>query len=220
MQFKVRNKTGLILNQVIARDRREERLIMKFVKQIRNDLTGVRAVRSPPQRAKIKHDGYELVVKSLRVHIGKESAISCKKGCFNCCSLRVAVQPDEAALLLEKADQMNIDLGRIERQAKAMEGHEQDEEFWYQMPLEDRWCAFLNRENGECQVYDDRPLTCRDMVVLSPPENCTAETPGAHVEFLAEPYSALFCDLTMEELGPQDTNIDLATAIMRVKGET
>src|SRR5262249_59780961 len=36
-------------------------------------------------------------------------------------------------------------------------------------------CPFLEEE--ACSIYAERPLSCRDYVVTSPPENCSLPTP-------------------------------------------
>jgi Fe-S-cluster containining protein len=52
-------------------------------------------------------------------------------------------------------------------------------------------CPFL--EDGACSIYDDRPLACREHLVTSPPENCSAphHPPVETVELPLDSWCAL-----------------------------
>jgi Fe-S-cluster containining protein len=101
--------------------------------------------------------------------------VSCKQGCSNCCYLLVDVTPDEAVLLAERVRAgVDVDRARLEEQAEAR-GHEG----WRELEREKRACVFLAAD-GNCRVYDDRPLTCRKYFVTSPPVQCYQLEAEAH----------------------------------------
>jgi Fe-S-cluster containining protein len=72
--------------------------------------------------------------------------IACKRGCNHCCHIQVAITGLEAQLLGHKigVKPANLQPPRLRPQ----------ESFDYRTP-----CTFL--ENGECSIYDNRPLVCR-----------------------------------------------------------
>lgn len=72
--------------------------------------------------------------------------VACKRGCNHCCHIQVAITRTEAQLLGS----------RIGVQPSAMKTPRlrPQDSYSYQTP-----CTFL--ENGECSIYDSRPLACR-----------------------------------------------------------
>lgn len=93
--------------------------------------------------------------------------IQCRKGCAACCKQTVAITGDEAVQLVvvAKAKDIPLDRDRLVRQT-----HYNDET-WASQPAEDRACPFLGSDQV-CQVYHDRPLSCRKYFVISNPEYC------------------------------------------------
>jgi len=86
----------------------------------------------------------------------KGNPISCGKGCSFCCHQHVACLPEEVEILfLKHSDSINIH--KLESQVRDWGNSEKS-------------CVFL--KNGECSVYEDRPMMCRRMIVNSPSENC------------------------------------------------
>lgn len=78
--------------------------------------------------------------------------MACKKGCSNCCYQRVMLSQTEADSIAY----------RISRPAKQLPST-------YQLPDEKTFspstpCTFL--VNGECSIYNNRPLMCRNQVNL------------------------------------------------------
>ena len=123
-------------------------------------------------------------VNSQRRDIEKldESDVSCKKGCSHCCHYSVGVTNDEADLLQDKLRSM-IRGGLMDKKAVM-------EKLEYQAPLdykeynkisrEESACVFL--KDGACSVYDERPMACRNFLVVSDPKGCipvNGETPVA-----------------------------------------
>ena len=98
---------------------------------------------------------------------GSPEHITCTKGCAHCCKQIVMVTQPEGERLFELANERGIplDARRLERQAC------QDDNGWLTLQGNDRNCPFLGSDNT-CQVYDDRPLSCRKYFVVSDPALC------------------------------------------------
>ncbi|MCB9690935.1 MAG: YkgJ family cysteine cluster protein [Alphaproteobacteria bacterium] len=122
--------------------------------------------------------------------------VSCAAGCSMCCHHLVGVSPLEALLLaravrglpddqrarvlarrdavLEKLDATGL-RGRIEANPAGAEGRELVRDYFAaRMP-----CPIL--EDDRCSVYADRPVPCRQLLVLSDPTHC-ADPLGGEVE--------------------------------------
>jgi Fe-S-cluster containining protein len=117
-------------------------------------------------------------------------AVSCRKGCAACCRQMVAVGELEAHYLRDlvarlpeprrteicarfaAAHQRFAQAGLQERLLHFNECTRSEldqlsrEYFALQVP-----CTFL--EDEECSIYADRPLLCRQYLVVSPPERCS-----------------------------------------------
>jgi len=105
----------------------------------------------------------------------KQARVACRRGCSHCCYLNVDVTEQEARLLIyaAKKDQVPIDQEhlRAQRDAGAM---------FHTLSLEHRRCVFLKQ--GECQVYEHRPVSCRKYQVLDSSQYCdTVKYPNWHV---------------------------------------
>lgn len=135
----------------------------------------------------------DATTQSLEAHGHK---VSCKKGCGACCRQLVPIAETEARHIHDLVEELP-ELRRREvlaRFAEARRRLEQvglldsllhpeqwtDEQFlslatrYFQLHLA---CPFL--EDESCSIHPDRPVTCREYLVTSPPENCsqpTAET--------------------------------------------
>lgn len=94
--------------------------------------------------------------------------VQCKKGCSACCHTQVSVTIEEAELLATKVkDGLPIDWTKLFVQASAGVSSAQ----FFRIPYEMRGCIFLDDE-GQCRVYEDRPVVCRTNHVLSDPKQC------------------------------------------------
>ncbi|RJP50482.1 MAG: YkgJ family cysteine cluster protein [Anaerolineaceae bacterium] len=93
---------------------------------------------------------------------------SCRRGCHFCCYIQVDVSPDEAELLFSylKWKSLELDWDHLKRQAAAKN--------WGMLSFEDRRCVFLS-ENGECKVYEHRPMSCRKYFVSGEPQMCNSK---------------------------------------------
>jgi Fe-S-cluster containining protein len=120
--------------------------------------------------------------------------ISCKAGCGACCRQPVPVSVHEAEVLEQVIAGMDAERKAVieARFADAMqrmaEGgvleemravHSLDERGRRELSL--RYlalgiaCPFLEAES--CSIYEQRPMRCREYLVTSPAENCSAPTP-------------------------------------------
>lgn len=143
-------------------------------------------------------------IKGLNRRVDKRNAeapvpeghtISCKRGCSFCCYYPVGISRFEAQLLVDYLDDDDI------AWLKAQSGHNNDVDSWKKMPNSQRKCVFL--ENNECSVYEDRPLNCRKMLVVSPPEMCDMDLENSAVNGVVDlPLEAMTGVAGYEEFGP------------------
>lgn len=122
-------------------------------------------------------------------------ALSCRAGCGACCRNMVAISEVEARRILEVIASMPEERrarvvarfedarARLER-ADLLTALERPEELTgaEYSDLAARYfaqriaCPFL--EDESCSIYEERPLTCREYVVVSPPEHCSHPETG------------------------------------------
>ena len=129
--------------------------------------------------------------------------VSCAAGCGACCRQLVPISPTEAHLLSDLVDRMPPErrAAVIERFAAAIRAFTEaglidglrdevkpTDETYREFALKYFGlgipCPFL--ENESCSIHPDRPLVCREYLVVSPPENC-ARTNGQPVEVIRIP---------------------------------
>jgi Fe-S-cluster containining protein len=116
--------------------------------------------------------------------------VSCRAGCGACCRNLVAISEVEARRLHALVRQMPED--RRARLAERFAGARRtleaaglleallDTDEWTEAEYDRRYrdyfalrlaCPFL--EDESCSIYDERPITCREYLVTSPPEHCS-----------------------------------------------
>lgn len=132
--------------------------------------------------------------------------VSCAAGCGACCRQLVPISPTEAHLLAElvasmpperraavmerfaEAAQAFTEAGLIDGlRAEAKPTDETYREFalkYFSLGIP---CPFL--ENESCSIHPDRPLVCREYLVVSAPENCARKN-GQPVEVIRIPGEA------------------------------
>ncbi len=132
--------------------------------------------------------------------------VSCKAGCGACCRQLVPIAPSEAHLLKELVNDLPPDRkaqieGRFENARSRLEqagllqtlsaAEKPVDSEYKRLGLEyfalGVPCPFL--ENESCSIHQDRPLVCREYLVVSPAENC-ARTNGEPIEVLKIPGKA------------------------------
>jgi hypothetical protein len=125
---------------------------------------------------------------------------SCRMGCAHCCHTTVLVSPDEVQLLGEKIEsgEVKIDMERLEKQAQFV-GGELD---WWKSAKELTRCVFLGADNT-CQVYADRPISCRKYYVGSPPIDCDDRNGSRE--------AMVFADMDLELVATAACDIDKLT---------
>jgi Fe-S-cluster containining protein len=120
--------------------------------------------------------------------------VSCQKGCTACCYQLIPLAEIEAYRIAELVENLPeprrseikkrfdeacrhfYEINWFERLDKsACLSNEDREKVVLEYFYEGVGCPFL--ENGECSIYEERPLSCREYLVTSPAENCSAPSP-------------------------------------------
>ncbi len=120
-------------------------------------------------------------------------AVSCKAGCGACCRQPVPIAIAEAYDIAEivenlpepqrsevqkRFDQASTELkesGWIDRlYDMAPDAHEERQNWAMEYFEKQIACPFL--EDESCSIHEQRPLACREYLVVSPAENCSAPT--------------------------------------------
>jgi len=132
----------------------------------------------------------KIVAVGVREAESKGRKISCRKGCGACCSQLVPVSEPEALYLLQLIESMPEDRQRLVRERfsrnrRLVEEAGLLEEVavsasvgarkirrevglrYFKLGLS---CPFL--EQGACSIHPHRPLSCREYLVVSTPEEC------------------------------------------------
>lgn len=104
----------------------------------------------------------------------------CLKGCHYCCFHPIALSSLEMEEIAKLASSPNLD--RLQKQKNFFQNHRPIE-------YEARACVYL--VDGECSVYEKRPLICRLTHVSSAPENCHFENEEKPIEHLPVTQAAL-----------------------------
>lgn len=112
-----------------------------------------------------------------RVKNAYADCVKCRQGCADCChalfdltfiealylnhAFRKRVAEPERAKILDKADRFDRQMARIKRRAaQALREGRSEEEVLKDLAAERLRCPLLNEEDL-CDLYENRPLTCR-----------------------------------------------------------
>lgn len=118
-------------------------------------------------RVKLFHnDVNEIISKNLFGIGGMEDKILCSKGCSDCCSQLVTVSKSEAELLLKTGDKLDREQLRPQRQLTT-------DDWTQKLTEEEGKCIFLNRNDGACNVWENRPANCRNYFVMGSNQHCS-----------------------------------------------
>lgn len=121
--------------------------------------------------------------------------ISCRAGCGACCRQRVLISDIEARALAALIERMPEDRqARVRARFAEAESRLRDAGIWerlrggvelkdsaHKTPVGDYFtlgipCPFL--EDESCSIYHDRPLICREYLVISPAVHCASQDRG------------------------------------------
>ena len=169
---------------------------------------------------------------SLAVHEAKARGhqVSCKAGCGACCRQLVPISPIEARHLARLVESMP-EPRRSEIAARFAQAREQLEaaglmprlsnpqdappeqmrelnlEYWaLRIP-----CPFL--ENESCSIYHDRPIACREYLVVTDPKHC-AEARPENVRALEPPGGPITHRLPRTDRSPGGKPVDWVPLIL------
>lgn len=115
----------------------------------------------------------------------------CKKGCSACCNLTIDMTEIEAELIKKYVEENFTpeDIEYLENRFKDDSYHcpntqhcLNDESLRLKYFKLNRPCAFLSK-NGECTIYEVRPVNCRSYLVFSNPEICKPNEGNRPVEY-------------------------------------
>ena len=150
-------KTGITDNELV-------RLIQDYIDQFKE-------VLKHNDGAETIHQAYKMLNDYFRKDFDKQikEKITCKKGCSFCCHINVDCTQMEVDLILQYIRAYNIPVD-----AKVLELHAKST--MKERPLlEKSACVFLSAE-GNCNIYDVRPLACRKYFIVSDPTLCNYKT--------------------------------------------
>jgi len=164
---RITSSLGKILREQYPPDEAQRRLAV--VLHMSRDI-GRLAAGAPRARA------VHTVIDQMRRSTPKDVAekVTCRKGCSHCCHIFATCTDDEALLLAEviERDKVEVDLEMLRIQnGLTQDGYEA-------LPYDQARCALLGKD-GVCQVYADRPSSCRNWNVSTPAERCDSRSPMA-----------------------------------------
>lgn len=165
----------------------------------------------------------------------KGKSISCRSGCGACCSQLVPISKAEGAALLKLIESMPVEKqdevrsrfagnmavlnesGLLQALQEAMLDHDRNQlravgrtYFGLNLP-----CPFL--QNQSCSIHPQRPLSCREFLVVSNPKYCSEPDPEV-VETVVLPkrVSPILYDLCRDESKNDEGFISLVQLVESV----
>lgn len=152
------------------------------------------------ERARLVHAQIDQAIRETDQLAPREQNVSCRKACSYCCHTPVSIGASEGILIEDFARENKIewDAARARRQSEA-----HDPQLYRQaLSWEEAACVFLS-DQGSCQIYAARPISCRKLSVVSEPKLCDPReinAPSYLMQFEAETIGAAFYNL---EFGPK-----------------
>lgn len=164
--------------------------------------------------------------------------VTCRKGCMNCCRYLVPLSVPETLCLQEDLNAQKSEVRQVTFRAFAAVGkkmisagpphipsHRATDSLgctvspagaagqWYAQL--DVTCPLLDQTRQACRMYDQRPLACREHMVISAPDMCRGFTPNsgdiqAPPVSVSEALGLLTADLEQTEM--EAVMLPLATA--------
>jgi Fe-S-cluster containining protein len=178
----------------------------------------------PESMLPVLHQLSNRIVGGLEEKVDKREGmeISCKKGCGACCRQHVPISPPEARLLSEMIEDMpeerRIQLKKRFKQAalRLQDSGLLRAAMYYNNLTEDETramvkdyfelgiaCPFLEEES--CSIHANRPLICREYLVISSPEYC-ASLEEEKIQTIDMPVSISECFGEMDGVRPKEGN--------------
>lgn len=125
---------------------------------------------------------FQKLVDEALLESGIKQQASCKQGCSFCCYQPINVSKEEAHLLKNEY----TDIIKEHEEILAIQSQCTDVKEWSKLPAKYRVCIFLSEE-GNCRVYEHRPIVCRKYFVVGSPEQCDTLTyPNGQVAVLGD----------------------------------
>lgn len=121
----------------------------------------------PPERRIFAHFLMDKIYKHSPDNRNLMEGVTCKRGCYTCCRMRVQLPISEALDIYKTALERNVPINW--NRAKKQKGKRQEEYSTHLMGKYNK-CDFLR--DGDCMIYDIRPCVCRMYLVTTPPEMC------------------------------------------------
>jgi len=142
-------------------------VILDFIEQIKEQQA---AGLMPAQVSASRHQAADQFIEEGKAVSSASKDIGCLAGCSHCCHIAVAITTAEAEELVAvaRAKGIVLDKAKLARQAQ------HDDQTWLSQPAEDRRCVFLGADN-HCQVYRQRPFSCRKYFSTAEPVLCNVE---------------------------------------------
>lgn len=109
--------------------------------------------------------------------------VQCKRGCNACCKQFVGVMLPEGAAIVEEHEGLVKSLVPRLREDEALHEKLHAEHDGAPVRIAEAWwklqrpCPFLSEE-GDCRIYDRRPMACRVLNALSDPAQCAEYEPA------------------------------------------
>jgi len=136
--------------------------------------------------------------------------VACGKGCSACCKMNVDITLDEAEYLLAfaKEKHISIDWDKADRQHQITE--------WKLLSEADRECLFLDSD-GECKIYENRPMVCRKLMVIDTAEFCDIHKyPGHELGRI----NSIEAEAMVSAIWNEGETASLPTLLRKVKAKT
>lgn len=138
------------------------RMIYFYIDQLRK----LNPIHSPASFRQI-HQKVDELISGLPGN--RKVRIRCKKGCSFCCHYNVEIYRGEAMLIAEYCAQKGISIDK-EYLLQQLRSKPLD------LPLRRSHSACVFLKDGECSIYEVRPIACRNYFVINDPKYCDAYT--------------------------------------------
>jgi Fe-S-cluster containining protein len=154
-------------------------------------------------------------------------SVSCRAGCGACCRQLVPISQAEAYRIAELVEQLpeprrsevrrRFEAATQRLAAAGMLGRlielpdDPSDPIWTEYFRLGIACPFL--EDESCSIHPDRPLVCREYLVMSPAENC-GQPVGAKIDLVLPPVKIAYALLELERAAANgsDTRVPLSLA--------